>query len=285
MPIDGLRETPIVIQYTAKAGKWILLIGYLGIAMLPLLWLGMSSFKTEFEIISAPLALPQSLYYENFVNAIRISGLHRFFLNSLIVAVCATTFNLFICSLAAFAVARERWRLRSTFLTFSTAMVLVPIISFMVPYYALILRLGLFNSIWALVLTYTAINIPISLFLITNFMKALPSELDDSAVIDGCNFWQRFSKIVLPLTKPGLATAGTFAVIGSWNEFVYAMLLTSSERARTVQFAVRFFSSEFRDDYGGMFAAIVLTMIPTIFIYILMHDKIVSGVTAGAVKG
>ncbi|TVQ24451.1 MAG: carbohydrate ABC transporter permease [Spirochaetaceae bacterium] len=285
MRSDVLRETPIVIQYTAKAGKWILLIGYLGVAILPLLWLGMSSFKTEFEIISAPLSLPQSLHYENFVNAIRISGLHRFFLNSFIVATCATTFNLFICSLAAFAVARERWRLRSTFLTFSTAMVLVPIISFMVPYYALILRLGLFNSIWALVLTYTAINIPISLFLITNFMKALPSELDDSAVIDGCNFWQRFSKIVLPLTKPGLATAGTFAVIGSWNEFVYAMLLTSSERARTVQFAVRFFSSEFRDDYGGMFAAIVLTMIPTIFIYILMHDKIVSGVTAGAVKG
>ncbi|MCF7943874.1 MAG: carbohydrate ABC transporter permease [Spirochaetia bacterium] len=279
-----ISTTPFALQITAKVAKWALLILYLIIALLPILWLIMSSFKSEFEIISSPLAFPTSLNFVNFINAIRISGLHRFFINSFIVTAFATTLNLFFCSLAAFAVAREEWRFKSSFLIFATAMVLIPIIAFMVPYYSLITTIGLYNTIWALVAVYTAINIPISMFIITNFMTAIPHELEDSALIDGCSFWQRFSKILVPLTVPGLVTAGTFTFIGCWNEFVYAMLLTSSQEVRTVQYAVRFFNSEFRDDYGGMFAAIVLTMIPTIVIYIFMHDKIVSGVTAGAVK-
>ncbi len=281
---DSLKETPLAVRLLTNIGKWSLLLVYTGVAVLPLLWLVMSSFKSEFEILSRPLALPESLNFINFRNALEISNLPRFFLNSFSVTVLATSLNLFLCSLASFAVAREQWRFRSTFLTFATAMVLIPVIAFMVPYFTLINSIKLYNTIWALVLVYTAINIPISMFLITNFMRAIPSELEDAAVIDGCTFWQRYSRIIVPLSVPGMMTAGTFSFIACWNEFVYAMLLTSSEKVRTVQYAVRFFNSEFRDDYGGMFAAIVLTMIPTIIVYTLMHDRIVSGVTAGSVK-
>lgn len=273
------------MQHAARSLKWIALIVYALIAIFPLLWLTMSAFKTNFEIETSPFTLPAVWQFQNFVSALSVSGLARYFLNSIIVAICATLFNLFVTSLASFVVARERFPLRKVFFTFSTAGVLIPIIAFMVPYYTVVTRLGLYDSLLGLIVTYAAINIPISMFIVSSFMTSIPKELEDSAEIDGCSFWQRYSKIVAPLAKPGIVTAGTFSFIYCWNEFIYALLLTSSRSARTVQLAIRFFTSQFRTDYAGLYAAIVLTMIPTVLVYIFMHDKIISGMTAGAVKG
>ena len=287
MPVarDALTETPLPIRIIARSAKWITLVLYLVIAVTPLLWLTISAFKTNLEIDVAPFSLPAVWQFQNFANAITISGLHQFFFNSIIVAVVATTLNLLVTSMASFVIAREEFALRELFFTATTAGVLIPIIAFMVPYYTLITHLYLFDRLWALIITYSAINIPISMFLVSSFMRSIPKELEDSAEIDGCSFVQRYSRIILPLARPGLVTAGTFSFIYCWNEFIYALLLTSSRSARTVQLAIRFFTSQFRTDYAGMFAAIVLTMIPTVVVYIFLHDKIISGLTAGAVKG
>ncbi|TVQ40081.1 MAG: carbohydrate ABC transporter permease [Spirochaetaceae bacterium] len=287
MPVarDALTETPLAIRIVARSAKWVILVLYLVIAITPLLWLTVSAFKTNLEIEIAPFSLPAVWQFRNFANAITISGLHQFFLNSIIVAVVATTLNLLVTSMASFVIAREEFALRELFFTATTAGVLIPIIAFMVPYYTLITHLHLFDRLWALIITYSAINIPISMFLVSSFMKSIPRELEDSAEIDGCSFVQRYWRIILPLARPGLVTAGTFSFIYCWNEFIYALLLTSSRSARTVQLAIRFFTSQFRTDYAGMFAAIVLTMIPTVAVYIFLHDKIISGLTAGAVKG
>ncbi len=273
------------LGYVAKTSKWALLLLYSLVALFPLIWLTVSAFKTNFEIETAPFSLPARWMIENFVSALSVSGLLRYFLNSIIVAIVATILNLFVTSLASFAVARERFPLRNIFFTFSTAGVLIPIIAFMVPYYTVITRFGLYDSLLGLIITYSAINIPISMFIVSSFMTSIPKELEESAEIDGCSFWQRYAKIVLPLAKPGIVTAGTFSFIYCWNEFIYALLLTSSRSARTVQLAIRFFTSQFRTDYAGLYAAIVLTMLPTVIVYIFMHDKIISGMTAGAVKG
>ncbi len=273
------------LGYVAKTSKWALLLLYSLVALFPLIWLTVSAFKTNFEIETSPFSLPARWMIENFVSALSVSGLSRYFLNSIIVAIVATILNLFVTSLASFAVARERFPLRNIFFTFSTAGVLIPIIAFMVPYYTVITRFGLYDSLLGLIITYSAINIPISMFIVSSFMTSIPKELEESAEIDGCSFWQRYAKIVLPLAKPGIVTAGTFSFIYCWNEFIYALLLTSSRSARTVQLAIRFFTSQFRTDYAGLYAAIVLTMLPTVIVYIFMHDKIISGMTAGAVKG
>ncbi len=282
---DTLTQTSLPIRATANGLKWLLLIGYLAIALFPLLWLTVSAFKTNFEIETAPFGFPGTLQFQNFTNAITISGLHQFFLNSVFVASLATALNLFVTSLASFVIARESFPLRKTIFTAITAGVLIPIVAFMVPYYTIIVNLGLYDRLLALIVTYAAINIPISTFLISSFMTSIPKELEDSAEIDGCSFFQRYSLIIMPLARPGLVTAGTFSFIYCWNEFIYALLLTSSRSARTIQLAIRFFTSQFRTDYAGMFAAIVLTMIPTVLVYIFLHDKIISGLTAGAVKG
>ncbi|MDA3950980.1 MAG: carbohydrate ABC transporter permease [Spirochaeta sp.] len=285
MAHDSLTQTSLPIRVSTNGRKWVVLITYLVNALFPLLWLTTSAFKTNLEIQTQPFALPATWQFQNFSNAITISGLHQFFLNSVIVASLATAFNLLVTSLASFVIARESFPLRKTIFTAITAGVLIPIVALMVPYYTIIVNLGIYDRLLALIVTYAAINIPISTFLISSFMTAIPRELEDSAEIDGCSFFQRYSRIIMPLARPGLITAGTFSFIYCWNEFIYALLLTSSRSARTVQLAIRFFTSQFRTDYAGMFAAIVLTMIPTVVVYIFLHDKIISGLTAGAVKG
>jgi raffinose/stachyose/melibiose transport system permease protein len=278
---DKLRP----VRLTAQVAKWLVLILYLVIAIFPLVWLGVSSFKTNLEIEISPFMLPEVWQLKNFRNALNTTGLLQYFLNSVIVAAGATSLNLFITSLGSFVLARKSFPIQKAIFTLITAGVLIPIIAFMVPYFSTIHRLGLYDSLPALILTYSAINIPISIFIIRNFMVLIPRELDDSASIDGCGYWQQYARIVLPLSRSGLVTAGTFCFIYCWNEFVYALLLTSSRHARTVQLAIRFFTSQFRTDYAGMFAAIVLTIIPSVVFYIFMNKQIVSGLIAGAVKG
>ncbi len=117
------------------------------------------------------------------------------------------------------------------------------------------------------------------------YMKSIPFELEEAAVIDGATFFQRFAKIVFPLSKSGLVTAGTFVFLFGWNEFIYALLLTSRQQVRTVQFGIRHFVHQFFTDYTAMFAAIVVTIVPSIVIYILFHERIVKGLTSGALKG
>ncbi|HRZ90820.1 MAG TPA: carbohydrate ABC transporter permease, partial [Spirochaetia bacterium] len=202
-----------------------------------------------------------------------------------IVAVGTVFLNLVASSMAGFVLAREAWKGRETVRTVLEAGVLVPILAFMVPYFTLVTRLGLYDKLVTLVLVYAAINVPVSIFLVTSFMRAIPKEMEEAAIIDGCSFVQRFTKVVLPLSRSGLVTAGTFCFIYAWNEFLMAMLLTSSISARTIQLGIRFFTSQFITDYAGMFAAIVLSILPSVLAYVFLHNKIIAGLTAGAVKG
>lgn len=265
--------------------KWLVLGFFLSIALLPLLWLLLNSLKTNLEIQTYPLSLPARPAFENYVNAVAIADLPRLFLNSVIVAVGTVFLNLLVSSMAGFVLARETWKGRETVRTVLEAGVLVPIIAFMVPYFILVTRLGLYDKLGTLVLVYAAINIPVSIFLVTSFMRSIPKEMEEAAIIDGCGFVQRFTKVILPLSRSGLVTAGTFCFIYAWNEFIMAMLLTSSVAARTIQLGIRFFTSQFITDYAGMFAAIVLSILPSVLAYVFLHNKIIAGLTAGAVKG
>jgi len=270
---------------TAQGIKWLILSFFLIITLFPLLWLLISSFKTNLELITKPFAIPKVWQLNNYVNAIKLSNLHILFLHSVIIAVSATALNIIIASMAAFVLSRENFHLQNALLSFILAGVLIPIIGLMVPYFRLISTLKIYDTLIGLIITYSAINIPISVFLLNGFMASIPKELEEAAVIDGCNFYQRFTRIIFPLSQLGIVTAGTFVFLYAWNEFIYALLLTSSLKARTLQLGIRFFKSQFITDYTSMFAAIVLTIVPSIAVYIFFHDKIIKGLTTGAVKG
>ena len=272
-------------QWLARAAKWGVLALFLAITFLPLLWLVISSFKTNLELLTSAFSLPAVWQFDNYVNAVRVAGLPRLFVNSLIVASLSMALNLAFCSMAAFVLAREWFRGRELVLNLIVAGVLVPVIALMVPYFRLITVTGLYDSLFGLALTYAAINVPVSVFLLHGFMRGVPRELEEAAVIDGCGFGGRYARVMVPLSQVGLVTAGTFVFLFSWNEFIYALLLTSSVAARTLQLGIRFFVSQFFTDYTSMFAAITLAIIPSILVYVLLHERIIRGLTAGAVKG
>jgi raffinose/stachyose/melibiose transport system permease protein len=270
---------------TASAAKWIFLLFLLAFAIVPFLWLIMISFKSHGEFLIHPLKPPTSWKFVNYITAVEMAKMHLLLLNSIIIASFAMILNIAVTSMGAFIITREKLRISGFVSNLILLGVLIPIISFMVPYMGLIRSLRLYNTRAALILTYAAINLPISFFIIKAFMQELPRSLEEAAEIEGASIFQRFTKVILPLSTPGMVTAGTLCFIYSWNEFAYALLLTSSTAVRTVQLGISFFSTQFRSDYPAMYAAIVLTMIPSVIVYIFLHDRIIGGLTAGAVKG
>ena len=269
-----------------KTLKWIVLGFFLFAALYPLIWLLLASFKSSnLELQQNPFGLPEKWMFINYYNALVKAKLPTLFIHSIIVATFAVIMNLIIASMTSFVISREKFRGRTIVYTIIIAGILLPIISFMVPYFTIIQKLKLYDSLLALIVVYSTINIPISVFLLTSFMESIPVELEEAATIDSANFAQRFIKVIIPLSQTGLATAGTFCFIYAWNEFIMALLLTSSESSRTLQLRIRFFTSQFVTDYTAMYAAIVITIIPSIIVYFFFHNRIISGLTAGAVKG
>jgi raffinose/stachyose/melibiose transport system permease protein len=266
--------------------KWIILLFFLFVSLFPFLWLFLASLKgNNLELQINSFGLPQVWHFENYIEAMQLTDLHYLFLNSIIVASITVILNLIIASMASFVIARTNFPGRNIFYNLILVGVLVPIISFLVPYFQLIRLLKIYDTLQGLIIVYSAINIPVSVFIITEFMRTIPKELEEAAIIDGCTFTQRFMLFVLPLSRFGLVTAGTLGFIYAWNEFIMALLLTSSSSSRTLQLGIRFFTSQFVTDYTAMYAAIIITIIPTILVYIFFHNKIISGLTAGALKG
>lgn len=281
-------ERPFVLflKNNAKAlFKWGMLTFFLLYTLLPMLWLVMSSLKTNTELMGSPFSLPAKLQFSNYINAITVSGLGTLFMNSVIISLSATLLNVLVAAMAGYVISRFNFKFKEGFFTIFITGILVPINALMVPYFTLINKMNLYDKKLGLILTYAAIGIPMSIYIIRGFMNTIPVELEEAGVLEGCNFYTRFFKIILPLSRTGLVTAGTFQFLLCWNEFIYAMLLTSSIKSRTIQLGVRYFSNQFTTDYTSMYAAIVISIIPSIIGYMIFQDQIISGLTNGAVKG
>ncbi len=266
--------------------RWILIIFFAVYTLFPLIWLVVSSLKTNFEFLAgSPFALPAKPQWVNYTNALTVAGLGRMLFNSVFVGLSATVVNIIVASMGAYCISRFRFKGREKIFTLFTAGILVPLNALMVPYFVIITKLGLINTYGGMILLYTAIGIPMSTFLIRGLMDSIPMELEEAAYIDGCGFYARFFHIILPLSRTGIVTAATFEFLTCWNEFVFANLLVSSEKLRTIQVGIRYFTNQFSTDYVSMYAAIVISIVPSIVGYILFQEQIIAGMTSGAVKG
>ena len=274
------RETVLAVL------RWILIIFFALYTLFPLVWLVVSSLKTNYEFLAgSPFSLPKIPQWQNYVNALSVAGLGRMLLNSVIVGLIATAANVIIASMSAYCLSRFRFNGRERLYTLFTAGILVPLNALMVPYFVIINKLGLYNTYRGMILLYCAIGIPMSTFLIRGLMDSIPMELEEAAYIDGCGFYGRFFHIILPLSRTGIVTAATFEFLTCWNEFVFANLIVSSEKLRTIQVGIRYFTNQFSTDYVSMYAAIMISIIPSILGYVLFQEQIISGMTSGAVKG
>ena len=265
--------------------KWVIIISFVFYAVFPFFWLVLASLKTNAELLNNPFTLPEVFQFKNYSNAIQEAGLGRLIINSLVISTSATFLNILFSSMCAFAIARHTFWGNNVLFLMITAGILVPLNALIIPYFAIINFLNLYDTRIGLIIVYCAVGLPVSTFILTEFFKSIPKEIEEASYLDGCNFAARYFKIMLPLALPGLATAGTFQFILCWNEFIYAMLLTSSTDIRTIQFGISYFTNQFFSDYVGMFAAVVICIIPSITVFILFQEKVINGLTAGSVKG
>ena len=266
--------------------RWFLIIFFAAYTLFPLIWLVLASFKTNFEFLTGPaFALPEVWQIQNYINALTVAGLGRMMLNSVIVGICATVVNAVVASMAGYCISRFRFKGRENLFLLFTVGILVPLNALMVPYFVIINKLGLYNTYGGMILLYTAIGIPMSTVIIRGLMDSIPLEIEEAAYIAGCGFFGRFFHVVLPLARTGIVTAATFEFLTCWNEFVFANLIVSSDKLRTIQVGIRYFTNQFSTDYVSMYAAIVISIVPSILGYVIFQEQIISGMTSGAVKG
>ncbi|MGE5598959.1 MAG: carbohydrate ABC transporter permease [Bacteroidota bacterium] len=250
----------------------------------PLVWTILSSFKTSQEILSSSLSLPAKLHWENYLHALQVTGITRAFINSAGMTAFSIILNACVALLAAFVMARFAFRGRQLLMFLLTMGVLIPINSALLPIKLVMDRLHLSNSLVGLAVLYTGIGLPISVLILRSYILGIPPEIDEAARVDGASFWQIVWKIVAPVARPGIVTVMILQAIYAWNEFLFAMVLISSETNRTLQIAIRFFLGQFFFDYGGLFAAMVLAILPTVILFVIFQNSVVSSLSAGAVK-
>lgn len=272
------------LQITGSILKWLYLLILVGICLVPIVWIFISSFKTKQEIFSSPFLISFGGIVENYRKAFSINELFTVFRNTILVSLLSTFIVMVVSSMAAYALI-HKFRYAKKIFYFLVIGIYIPINAFMVPYFKIISTIGLYNSLLGLITVYIAIGMPLSLMVVYNYMTSIPKELFEAARVDGSSFYRTYATIVFPLAIPGMATVATFQVINFWNEFLFATILTQDVRSRTLQVSLRYFKGTFLTDYGTMFAVMTLALIPTIIFYMLFQKKIVSGMTAGAVKG
>lgn len=255
------------------------------IYLAPLLWMMLVSVKDNAEIFTSPFALPHRIQWENYTFAWTAGYLGKATLNSAIVCVTALVLSLVIGSMAAFAIARMRWKYSRLMMTYFLIGMMVPIHCVLIPLFKTFSSIGLYNNLSGLILPYVTFSLPITIYIMEGFFENMPQEIFEAACIDGCNIYKCFSAIAVPLSKTGLFVTGLMSFVANWNELLLAMVFISNDMKKTLPVSLSKFVGPYNTNYVQMFAAIIIAIIPTIVVYCCFSNQIVDGLTAGAVKG
>ncbi|HJC34794.1 MAG TPA: carbohydrate ABC transporter permease [Candidatus Mediterraneibacter faecipullorum] len=253
--------------------------------LIPYIYVICCSFKPGSEVIAVPPKFfPEVFSVENFQGLFERMDALQFLINSLTAAVCSTVIALILGALAAYAIQRSGARLSIVLIVLVLCLKMIPTSSIVVPIYELICDLGLYDTKIALIIVYAAVNMPFVMWTMLSFYEGIPTTLDEAAYVDGASSFQTFSKVILPICKPGLATAFIFTLFLAWNDFLIALLLTSMN-AKTFTVGLAGFLSAYNLDLGPMCAGAFLFSFPVMIISLAAQKYIVQGMTAGAVKG
>ena len=263
------------------------LVAWSVIVIFPMLWMVYSSFKTDQELFFSPWSPPAELQWDNFERAWNKAHVGEYLFNTLIVVIPALLLTLIFSAMAAYVLARFRFvGNRFLFYLFLSGM-LFPVFLALVPLFSLVNQLGMLNTFHGLILVYVAYSLPFTIFFLTGFFKTLPTELEESAIIDGANPFQVFFKVMLPMASPGLISMGIFNFLGMWNQYVLPLVLISDESKYMLSQGLAFmlFKQFYENDWSALFAALTIIMIPSLIVYITFQRQIQSGITTGALKG
>ena len=261
-------------------------IFWLLVTFIPFLFMVLNSLKEQFEMLtSGVFTLPKNPSIQNYI-AVLNGGFWGYFGRSVIVVAISLALLLFIASCASYPLSRMQFKGRSVCYALIIACMSIPMHVTLIPVFKMATKTGLYDTIWALPGPYVAFALAISVFILTGFMEAsIPKEIEEAAEIDGCGKYRTFFSIILPLSVPGLSTLGIYNGVNFWNELSFVKTLTQSVSAQTLPMAMNNFKGEHSLDIPLMLSVLTLAVLPMIVLFIILQDKLVKGMTAGAVKG
>ena len=271
-----------------KALSRIVLIVITAFTAFPFLWLFVLSFKTDTEILNSPFSLPECISFSNYERALHTLPLIKMFGNTLFVAVFALAISLVCTFMLSYAITRLQFKSKrlqnGLYLLFVAGLTIPPYIVIF-PTYRMIVSMGLLGNRASLILPLTATTMALGVLLMVGFLRDFPKEIEEAAIIDGCNIYQMCTRVVLPVIKPVLATVIIFNVLYFWNEYPISSVLVNDPKMMTISLGASMFRGRYSMDYSGMIAATVIIIIPQLLCYLLFQKHIVEGMTAWAVKG
>lgn len=277
--IDLWKVTKTVLFYA-------LVVFIVVVSVFPFYYAILTSFKSGTDIFRITY-WPVSFSFENYSAVFNQGSFPRNLLNSIFVASVTVILALFLAVTAAFALSRVRFRGRGFLLMVILGVSMFPQIAVLAGLFEVIRALGIYNTPWALIFSYTIFTLPFTVWVLTTFMRDLPVEIEEAAIVDGASPWIIITRVFMPLMWPALVTTGLLAFIGAWNEFLFALTFTSSNDTRTVPVAIALLSggSQYEIPWGIIMAASVIVTVPLVVLVLVFQRKIVSGLTAGGVKG
>ncbi|WP_333817288.1 carbohydrate ABC transporter permease [Tabrizicola sp.] len=270
----------------STVGFYALVVVIVVFSVFPFYYAIVTSFATGTELFKVNY-LPKSFNWANYSQVLGQPNFIRSIGNSVFIATTTVVFALFLAVTASYALARVRFQGRGLLLMAILAVSMFPQIAVLAGLFELVRFLGIFNTPWAMILSYVIFTLPFTVWVLTTFMRDLPVEIEEAAIVDGATPWIIITRVFLPLLWPALVTTGLLAFIGAWNEFLFALTFTSSETTRTVPVAIALLSGASQQEipWGPIMAASVIVTVPLIILVLIFQRKIVAGLTAGGVKG
>jgi N-acetylglucosamine transport system permease protein len=255
--------------------------------ILPLVWMVVSAFKSDPEILSSPWTLPAALQFDNFARAWTEARIGRYIWNTVVVIFFGVTGTLLVSSMAAYALSRFQWPGNRLCYYLFVIGLMFPTFLALVPLYFVVDDLGLLGTKLGLILVYIAYSLPFSIFFMHGFFKNLPSDLAEAAVIDGAGPYRVFFQVMLPLARPGIIAMAIFNFLGQWNQYLLPLVLNPSQDNYVIAQGLQNLSLNqgYRSDWSALFAGLTITMVPMLVVYIVFQRRLEGGLTAGAHKG
>lgn len=264
--------------------KYTVLIFFTILFLYPILWLLINAFKTNQELFSSPWSFPQNLGLENFKRAIIQGNLGRLFINSIIISLATVILATLLSAMSAYGITRMRWKLSGLVLSIFLLGMMIPTYSTIIPLFSFFNAIRINNSYIAVIIPHIVFALPISILILSGFFRTIPVELEEAAIIDGSTILGIFFKIIWPTSVPSLVTVSVITFITVWNDLLFPRIFLSDSNLMTLPVGLTNFQGRYSTDYVGMIAAVVLTIVPGIIVYVFLHDKIIEGMTAGALK-
>ena len=278
--------TPVASRRALTALRVVVLIVGAVVMVTPFAYMLSTSFKPQAYVLTTPPQfIPDPFTFDNYVQAWTTQDFARYALNSFIVAVISTALSVLISSMMAYAFSRFDFPGREWIFRILLIGLMVPAMMLIIPQFVLAKYFRLLDSLAGLVVFYVAGSLALNTFLLRGFFAALPGELDHAMQMDGANAWTRYWRLALPLARPALATATIFTFPASWDEFAWALTIINSPQNRTLPIAIQLFQGQNATQWGLVFAASIIAIIPVIIVYLVFQRHFVQGLTSGAVKG